>query len=188
MNGGLQMAKVYVFLSPGFEEVEAVGVVDILRRANVEVDMVSIGDTLEVTSTRNVTIRADIMFNQIQAEVDMLVLPGGIPGAPNLSLHEGLASLILTYNNMDKYLAAICAAPTVYGKMGLLKGKNATCYPGHGADLHGANIVLEEVVGDGKFITSRGMGTTIPFALKLVEVLVSAEEAKRIKDAILYGN
>lgn len=116
----------------------------------------------------------------------MLILPGGIPGTPNLKAHEGLGALIRQCAEKDVYLAAICAAPTVYGAMGLLEGKNATCYPGMESELLGAKVSYEPVVVDGRFITSRGLGTAIDFGLKLTELLKGKEEADSIAQKIVY--
>lgn len=177
---------VYLFMADGFEEVEGLTVVDILRRAGVELQTVSIMKRRNVISSHQVEIMADILFEEIKEAPEMLILPGGIPGTPNLKAHEGLRALIQQCAEEDVYLAAICAAPTVYGAMGLLEGKNAACYPGMESELLGAKVSYEPVVIDGKFITSRGLGTAIDFGLTLTALLKGKEEADSIARKIVY--
>lgn len=180
------MSKVYVMLAQGFEEIEGLTVVDILRRAKIEVLMISITGKLEVTGSHNITVKADYLFEDIKEQADMLVLPGGLPGTNNLKEHKGLEEWIYSYKEENRYLAAVCAAPSVYGQMGILAGKKATCYPGYEDMLLGATSVMEPVVVDGQFITSRGMGTTIEFTLKMVEILQSKENADTLAHKIIY--
>ena len=177
---------VYLFMADGMEEVEGLTVVDILRRAGVELMTVSIMGRRNVISSHKIEIMADILFEDIKEPAEMLVLPGGIPGTPNLKAHEGLDGLIRESAEKNIYLAAICAAPTVYGSKGLLKGKKATCYPGMEDELPGAEVLYDNVVVDDKFITSRGLGTAIDFGLKLVEILKGKELADSIADKIVY--
>lgn len=181
------MKKAYLFLAEGFEEVEALTVVDILRRGGVDCKTVSIMSDYAVTSSHQVTIQADLLFEERElADADMLIMPGGLPGTTNLKAHEGLDTLIRKYASAGKYLAAVCAAPTIYGEKGLLEGKNATCYPGMEEGLCGANKLTDSVVCDGQFITSRGMGTCIDFGLTLLEKLVDEEAAQNIASKIVY--
>jgi len=181
------MKKAYVFLATGFEEVEALTVVDILRRGNVDCKTVSVMGDYDVTSSHMVTVRADLLFDEKDLQDgDMLILPGGVPGTPNLKAHKGLHELILKYKESGKYLAAVCAAPTVYGQMGLLEGKDATCFPGMEDGLIGANKLTDKVVQDGQFITSRGMGTCIDFGLKLLALLTDEKTADEIAAKIVY--
>ena len=181
------MKKAYLFLATGFEEVEALTVVDILRRGEVDCKTVSVMEDYDVTSSHKVTVRADLLFDEKDlCDGDMIILPGGIPGTPNLKAHKGLSELILKYKDAGKYLAAVCAAPTVYGEMGLLEGKNATCYPGMEDGLLGANKLTDKVVHDGQFITSRGMGTCIDFGLKLLALLENEALAEEIAKKIVY--
>ena len=181
------MKKAYLFLATGFEEVEALTVVDILRRGGVDCKTVSIMGDYDVTSSHVVTVRADLVFEeQDLSDADMLIMPGGIPGTPNLKAHKGLEKLILQYKEKRKYLAAVCAAPTIYGEMGLLEDKNATCYPGMEEGLHGANYLTNRVVCDGQFITSRGMGTCIDFGLMLLEKLTDKDNADEVAHKIIY--
>ncbi len=177
---------VYLFLADGCEEVEALTVVDILRRAKADVQTVSIMGRRNVVSSHNIEIMADMIFEEIKEDADMLVLPGGIPGTPNLAAHAGLDQLIRSSAEKGIYLAAICAAPTVYGKKGLLEGRRATCYPGMEDGLLGAKVSYESVVVDGNFITSRGLGTAIDFGLKLVEILKDKNLADTIAQKIVY--
>ncbi len=181
------MKKVYLFLATGFEEVEALTVVDILRRGGVDCKTVSVTGDYDVTSSHMVTVRADLLFDEADfSDGEMLVMPGGVPGTPNLKAHEGLAKLIRQYKEAGKDLAAVCAAPTIYGEMGLLEGKNATCFPGMEDGLIGANKLTDNVVCDGQFITSRGMGTCIDFGLSLLARLTDQDKAQEIGKKIVY--
>lgn len=180
------MSRVYVFLATGFEEIEALTVVDLLRRAGVDCRTVSVMEERQVTSSHNVTVTADALFSEITDDADMLVLPGGIPGTPNLAAHEGLGVLLKKQFQAGKWVAAVCAAPTVLGALGILDGKRATCYPGKMEELVCGEKLTDPVVVDGNVITSRGMGTCIDFGLKMIEVLDSAEAAEKIEKAIVY--
>lgn len=187
MEDEKKMKKAYLFFATGFEEVEALTVVDLLRRASVECKTVSVTGSYEVTSSHNVTVRADLLFEEANlSDGDMIILPGGIPGTPNLKAHKGLADLILEYHKDGKYLAAVCAAPTIYGEMGLLEGKKATCFPTLEDGLVGATWLEQPVVCDGQFITSRGMGTSIDFGLSILSKLADEETAKTIGKKIVY--
>lgn len=181
------MSKVYVFLADGLEMIEGLTVVDIMRRANIEVATVSIKNTKEVVSSHNVTIQADLIFEEADfSEADMLVLPGGMPGTTNLGAYEPLTELLKTFYEKGGKIAAICAAPSVFGKLGFLNERKATSYPGFEEELCGAKIVTEPVVTDGNVTTSRGMGTAIEFALSLVSQLQSSETAEKIAKSIIY--
>lgn len=181
------MKKAYLFLATGFEEVEALTVVDLLRRGGVECKTVSVTGDYDVMSSHGITVRADLLFDETDlAKGDMLILPGGMPGTTNLKAHTGLNALINRYHEAGKYLAAVCAAPTVYGEMGLLRDKKATCYPGMEDGLRDAFFVTDSVVQDGQFITSRGMGTCIEFGLKLLELLTNRKNSDDIAAKIVY--
>lgn len=181
------MKKAYLFFATGFEEVEALTVVDILRRGGVDCKTVSVTGDYDVTSSHAVTVRADLLFEEQGLEDgDMLILPGGIPGTPNLKAHAGLDKLIRHYHEAGKYLAAVCAAPTVYGEKGLLQGRKATCFPGMESGLVGAEHREDKVVCDGQFITSRGMGTCIDFGLTLLAKLTDEANAQTIGQKIVY--
>jgi len=180
------MAKVCVHLATGFEELEAVAVLDVLRRAGIEVLMVSMTRELNVTSARGLMVTADVLFEDVDYDnIDMIVLPGGIPGSTNLAEHAGLKQKIGRFADQGKYLAGICAAPMVYGQMGLLRGKTAVCYPGFEKYLDGAEITSERVVQTGNFITAKGPGTALEFSLKLVEILKGIEAAEKVKENML---
>lgn len=182
-----KMSKAYIFFANGTEEVEALTVVDILRRAGVEIKMVSTTGDIMVTSSHDVTIKMDMLLDEVDESADMLVLPGGIPGVPNLLSNQALCDIIYKYNELDgKYLAAICAAPTIYGKLGLLKGKKACCYPGMEDELIDAKVCTDSVSVDGRFITSRGLGTAIDFALTLTAILAGQEKADALATKIVY--
>ena len=182
------MSKAVVLLAEGFEDVEAVAPIDLMRRAGVEVVTASITDDKVVKSSHGIPMTADITISALDGVADLLFLPGGGVGTNNLKASEAVAELIRAYLDAGKYLTAICAAPTVYGQMGLLEGKKATCYPGLEGQLLGAEWTGEDVnvAVDGKFITSRGLGTSIDFGLKLVEVLVSKEKAEDIAGKVVY--
>ncbi len=178
--------KVYLHLAEGFEEIEAVTVVDVLRRADIDVETVSISGKKEVTGAHKITVTADKLFKEINYDKGtMIVLPGGMPGTLNLGNHAGLTEKIKAYAKQDKWLAAICAAPMVLGRLGTLNQKSATCYPGFEKELSGANYLASvPVVQSGKIITSRGPGTAILFALKIVEVLIGPAKAAAIQESL----
>jgi len=164
------MGKVYIFLAEGFEEIEALTVVDLLRRAQIEINMVSITGSLQVTGSHQISVMADVLFEDAKFDdADMLVLPGGLPGTINLMKHEGLDKLLRKFHSESKNMAAICAAPTILGNKGLLEGKKATCYPGCENELTGSTVLYDDVVIDGNIITSRGLGTAIDFALAIIK-------------------
>lgn len=179
--------QVCVFLADGFEEIEGLTVVDLLRRAEVEVTMVSITDEYIVHGAHGIDVRADELFEDISyEEQDMLVLPGGMPGTLNLGQHKALEALLRKFYQREKYIAAICAAPSVFGKYGFLNGRKATSYPGFEDALEGAEVVEDAVVVSDFVITSRGMGTAIPFSLALIEVLKGKELAEELGKSIIY--
>jgi 4-methyl-5(b-hydroxyethyl)-thiazole monophosphate biosynthesis len=163
------MRMIYVHLADGFEEIEAITVIDILRRAGLETEMVSITGRLSVTGTHGVQIVADIVFEDaVYDNCELIVLPGGLPGATNLDEHARLREKIQSFAKQGKRLAAICAAPLVLGHAGVLEGKEATCYPGFEAELRGAVVTETAVCVSGNVTTSRGPGTAAAFALELV--------------------
>lgn len=181
------MSRVYVFLTDGFEEIEALTVVDLLRRAAIEVTMVSVTGSLEVKGSHQIRVLADTLFEEADfGDATLLVLPGGMPGTTGLANHEGLGDLLVDFNKRNKNIAAICAAPSVLGGKGILAGKRATCYPGFENKLTDSVVVYEDLVEDGNVITSRGLGTAIDFALSLIRRLKDKETAKKIADGIIY--
>jgi 4-methyl-5(b-hydroxyethyl)-thiazole monophosphate biosynthesis len=175
---------VYVFLADGFEEIEALTPMDVLRRAGLDVRTVGVGSK-RVTGSHRVEVTADIeegamKFGNLQA----VVLPGGLPGAVNLDRSQSVQKAVARCFEDGGYVAAICAAPSVLGHMGLLKGKRATCSPGFEKELLGAEFRDESVVADGKIITGNGPGAAMPFALKLAEVLSGEETARRLRKSM----
>ena len=179
---------VYIHLATGFEEVEALTVIDLLRRAGIEVKSVSITGDKRVMGTHGIPVEADLVYEEADYDVcEMIVLPGGLPGADYLGEHEGLCSQIRSFADNGKYLAAICAAPQVLGAQGVLEGKKATIYPSMEDCLVGAEPQDEIVVVDGKIITSMGPATAMPFALKLIEVLKDKESSDAVASGLLWN-
>lgn len=177
---------IYVMLANGFEEIEALAFVDILRRANINVETVSIDNTTTVTGSHNISVVADRMIAEIEEIADGIVLPGGLPGTYNLRDNTIVTSMLNEYNDKGKIVAAICAAPSVLGGLGILSNKSATCYPSFEDKLIGAIISNDKVVVDNNIITSRGAGTAHDFALKFVEILISKEKADELRSSMLY--
>ena len=177
---------IYAFLADGFEEIEAITPVDLLRRAGKIVVTVGIGGKI-ITGSHNIPVTADITDSQLYLgeDLEMIILPGGMPGTLNLEKNENVQKAIDFCSSNNRYIAAICAAPSILGHKGLLDGKNAVCYPGIENQLDGANIGTEPVVADGKIITSRGAGAAVKFGLKLVEILVSLDASKKLADSII---
>lgn len=172
---------VYVFLANGFEELEALAPIDILRRAGVKVTTVGV-DSQTITASHGVVFTADTTVDKtiLDDDVEMIVLPGGMPGTLNLENNDYVQAAIDYCVKNDRYVAAICAAPSILGHKGLLKDREAVCFPGFEKDLEGAKISASPVAEDGRFITAKGAGVCIPFALKLVEKLVSADKAEEL--------
>ena len=181
------MKKTAMLFATGFEEVEALTVVDLLRRAEIVCDIVALDGASEIAGSHGIAVCADKAFGDVNVDgYDALLLPGGQPGTKNLGNDERVLSLLREFNRAGKLTAAICAAPTVLAKAGLLEGKRATCYPGLEGKLTGATPGAEAVIADGTVITSRGVGTAIPFALSLVEYLDSKERADALAESIVY--
>lgn len=180
--------KVYVFLADGFEEIEGLTVVDVLRRAGAEVCTVSVMGTKKIEGSHKINLEADAVFEECEfSDADLLVLPGGMPGTLNLGAHEGLTELLKKENEKNTGIAAICAAPSVLGDLGILKGKKAVCYPGFEERLTGAEVLKVPAVTDGNVTTSRGMGTAIAFSLELTARLFGREKAEELAKGIIYG-
>lgn len=183
--------RVAVFVAPGLEEIEGLTVVDVLYRAGVPCDTVSVTSRREVTSSHEVTIVCDrsiadegFSFD----DYDMLVLPGGIPGTPNLRACEPLCSALVEFSRSGRALAAICAAPSVLAELGLLEGRRATANPGfqHVLAERGALLVSDEpVVADGGVITSQGAGTAMLFGLEIVRHFLGDEAVERVRDGVV---
>jgi 4-methyl-5(b-hydroxyethyl)-thiazole monophosphate biosynthesis len=181
------MKKAVVCLANGFEEIEAIGIIDILRRAEIFVTVISITGVREVRGAHDIGVMADDLFENAELSgYDMIVLPGGMPGSQNLKDHPGLTGIIKDFNTKGKLLGAICAAPMVLGGLGILENKNATCYPGFSHYLKGAHMQADRVVEDHNIITGIGPGAVFDFALKLVERLVGKEKAALVAGQMLY--
>lgn len=181
------MADVLVFLAEGFEEIEALTVVDIVRRAGIDVSTVSITHENKVTGSHGITVTADELLLDVEVEdAKMIVLPGGMPGTKNLEACDTLMRYVDDFSCVGKYIAAICAAPSILGHRGMLAGKKACIYPGMEDQLQESEISTDKVVVADKYVTSRGLGTAIPFALKIVEVLADKPTADKIAKAIVY--
>lgn len=181
--------KIILIVAPGFEEGETVEIADILIRAKFEVDIVSIADEL-VEGANGITIKSDrIMGDQLSDlfGYDMLVLPGGWTGVDNLLADDRVIELVRYYSSHDRYIGAMCAAPNVLAKAGVIKGKNMTAYPGQKTEpfYTEANYLTDTVVVDGKLITSRGPATALPFAFALVDALHG--DSNYIKKRLLYN-
>ncbi|GAA0797089.1 DJ-1 family protein [Clostridium sp. AF19-22AC] len=182
------MKRVSVFLADGFEEIEGLTVVDLLRRAGVHVDTVSVSGSLVIHGAHGIGVNADVLFGNMDfSDVDMLVLPGGMPGTVHLQEHAGLEELLKEFYEKQAYIAAICAAPSILGALGFLKGRTACSYPSMEGTLTGADVVRESVAVDGHIITSRGMGTAIPFALTLISILCGQEKADEVSESVIYA-
>lgn len=178
---------VYILLAEGFEEVEALTPVDLLRRADIETKLVGVtGET--VCGARGISVVTDLGMDEIDlSSADMLVLPGGMPGTTNLYADNRVTDAVRTMADADKYVAAICAAPSIIlGGMGLLEGRKATCYPGMEDGMKGAEEVKTTCVTDGKFITSCGVGGALDFACALITALAGREKADEIASSVVY--
>ncbi len=162
----------YIFLAQGFEEIEAIAVIDTLRRAGVSVTVVSIMDELAVRGAHDIVVMADVMYGGVDFEdAQMLILPGGMPGTSNLAEFAQLNDLLVKHNNAGRYIAAICAAPIVLGRLGILEGRKAVCYPSFEPQLIGATVGLDRVMKSDNIITSRGPGSAIEFAYEIILTL-----------------
>jgi 4-methyl-5(b-hydroxyethyl)-thiazole monophosphate biosynthesis len=180
------MPHVITVLASGFEETEAITFIDLLRRAGVSVTLLGL-DSPEVTGSHNITVVVDKLFAGFRDPFDGIVLPGGMPGTKHLANCARLLDLIRETHKRGGLCAAICAAPIVLGKAGILAGRKATCYPGLEKKLTGAQLSEDvPVVRDRNVITSRGVGTAIPFALKLISYLVNPEASEKVKKSIVY--
>ncbi|MBO4355461.1 MAG: DJ-1/PfpI family protein [Clostridia bacterium] len=177
---------IYLFLAEGFEEIEALTPVDLLRRAGAEVTVVSVNDAPVVFGSHRIGVLTDKALSSCEFDdAEMLVLPGGMPGTLNLGKCERLCSLLKEKAAGDTFIAAICAAPSVLGKLGLLKGKKAVCYPGFESSLTGAEVSVKKVVRDGNVITAAGMGVALDFGLELVSALFGSEKAEELRKSVI---
>ncbi len=181
------MSRALVFLADGFEEIEGLTVVDLLRRAGIETQTVAVTGSTVVTGSHGIRVYADTVFEDMDdSKTELYVLPGGKLGTENLAAHAALGKLLQDAAASGRKVSAICAAPSVLGGLGLLKGRRATCYPGFEDRLVGAEISAEQVVVSGNIITSRGMGTAIPFGLELVAQLKDRAAAEKLANEIVF--
>jgi protein deglycase len=179
------MKKVFIHLANGFEEVEAITPVDVLRRAGCEVTLVSVTGKREVTSARGVEVKSDRLFEDIDySQADLILFPGGQPGSDNLAKHEGLKKVISEFHRQGKLIAAICAAPLVLANAGILQGKKITCYPGTESRLKGAICTGNVVEIDGNIITGKAPGAAMKFSLALTERLFGKSKVDELKKAM----
>lgn len=181
------MAKVYEFLANGFEEVEALAPLDILRRGGQDVVTVSINEDNLVCGAHGVTVVADANISDVDvSDADLLVLPGGMPGAKNLLECSTVCEALVRQHSEGKLVAAICAAPMVLGLNGILEGKKATCYPGFESNLNGATYTAELVTEDGNIITGRGPGAAMEFGYTLLSRFVDKEVVDGMREGMIY--
>ena len=181
------MKKIAVFFAEGFEEIEALTVVDLCRRAGIDTLMVSVAGQKAVTGSHKIAVAMDAAFEDVDfTKLDMIVLPGGMPGTKNLEAHSGLMAQVDAFYAVGKGVAAICAAPSILGHRGLLKGRKACSYPGFEKELEGAEVVYDSVAVSDHVITSRGMGCAIDFSLAIIEALCEKETAEKMAEAIIY--
>ena len=181
------MAKALICLADGVEEIEALTVVDLLRRASIDIDMVSVQNRGRATGSHRIQFECDVNIKDIDfKEYDAIILPGGKKGTDTLINNVKILDEVQTFFEKGKLVAAICAAPTVLGKAGILRGRKAICYPGFENGLLGADVQPSNVVRDGNVITSRGLGTAVDFALAIIEYLGGQELAKKTADEIVY--
>ena len=181
------MSKIAIFFATGYEEVEALTVVDILRRAGEEITMVSVTDERRVTSSHGVEVTMDKTLSEVDFEkTDVIVLPGGMPGTKNLEACSALMEQVDAFVKAKKTVAAICAAPSILGHRGHLKGKKACSFPSFESHLEGAQVQHEPAVIDGNIITGRGAGSAVAFGLAILEKLQGKEAAKKMAETIVY--
>lgn len=178
--------RIYVMLGDGFEELEALSVVDVARRAGIDTPMVSVSQNKQVESARGIRIIADQLLDEIKiVQDDMIVIPGG-KGVKALEESRKLSNILKEHCSNKGWIAAICAGPSIIGKLGLLEGRKAACYPGYEKYLSGANVVFDDVVVDENFITARGAGVSLAFAYEIVKAIKGASETLNLKKAMLF--
>lgn len=179
---------IYAFLAQGFEETEAIAPIDLLRRCEKEVITVGIGDNI-IKSSHGIPMVTDTedKLIELNKDLEMIILPGGMPGTVNLEASEVVQKTIDYCVENDIFIGAICAAPSILGHKGLLKGKKAVCYTGYEQELAGAEVLDVPAVTDGKIVTARGAGAAIDFGLELIEALISKERRVKMEEAILWS-
>ena len=183
------MKTAAIFIAPGFEEIEALTPADVLIRAGAEVELISITEDKSVTGGHGLTVVCDRVFEgKPIEEKDILILPGGIPGAKHLQEHKKLSELIKHYDSQEKWIGAICAAPMILGDMGLLADRKATCYIGFEHHLKGAHHYPVPAITDGHIITGRGIGAAMEFSLEIVANLYGPEKASELRKKMVVPN
>lgn len=181
------MSRVGIFFADGCEEIEGLSVVDICRRANIEIVTISIMGRTKVTGSHQIIFETDEIFENIDfKKLDGVILPGGMPGTKHLAAHAGVGQTIKEFAEKEKLVAAICAAPSVLGEAGLLKGKKAVCHIGFEEKLLGAEVLFEKVITDKNIITSRGMGTAFDFGIEIVKYFTNQEIVEDVKKHMIY--
>lgn len=181
------MKNIAVHLANGFEETEAITIIDLLRRAKLNVAVVSVAEEKIVEGAHNISVKADELFKDIDyGKIDMIILPGGMPGTKNLENHIELKKRVIEFDLDEKGIGAICAAPSIIGKLGLLEDKEATCYPGFEKDLFNAKLSDKTTVVANNIITSKGIGSAIEFSLVIIEKLINKEAAEEVAKSIIY--
>ena len=179
------MAKIVVLLAHGFEEVEAITAIDFLRRAGIDVTALGVSGS-EVVGSHDIAVRADVLLADFDGDFDAIVIPGGMPGAQNISESQAAVELLIGANRRGKLIAAICAAPAVVlSRHGLLEDRSATCYPGYEEEYPFAGFKPDRVVVDGNLITSRGPGTAAEFTLAIIRALCGHESAAALSRVTL---
>lgn len=179
--------NVYVFLAEGFEEIEAVATIDLLRRAGLPTHIVAVGIEPHVTGAHGLAVQADLSISEVYSEdVSALVLPGGLPGVTNLASSHRLEQLLREAHHEGKLIAAICAAPSILGRLGMLEGREAIAYPGFESELRGAKISEQPVIQSGNLITAKAAGYTLDFALAIIAELEGSARAQEVASAIFY--
>ena len=180
------MSKILMFLADGFEEIEGLTVVDLCRRAGIAIDTVTVSGNKEITGGHKISVMADLCFDDVDLQTyDMVILPGGGAGTKALKESETVRRLTKESYDTGKYVAAICAAPTVLGDLGILSDKRACCYAGMEKELNCREVSYDRVTVDGKVITSRGMGTAMDFGLMIIEILKGKACAKDVAQSIM---
>ena len=181
------MSKIAIFFAEGYEEIEALAVVDVCRRCKLSIDMVSITEDKQVAGSHGIRVEMDKTFSQVDfSEYDMLVLPGGVKGTLGLEAHQGMMKQIDAFYQSGKYIGAICAAPSIFGHRGILKGRRACCYPDFESHLEGAFVTEGPVEISDNVLTSRGMGTAIDFGLAIAGIFAGKEAAEAAAKKVLY--
>ncbi len=181
------MKKIAIFFAEGYEEIEALTVVDLCRRAGIETTMVSTTDSLTVTGSHHISVQMDQFLQDVDfTALDMIVLPGGMPGTTNLEKLPSLMEQVRSFHAEGKYIAAICAAPSIFGHLELTNSRIVCCYPGFEEALAGAEVSYESCVTDGNMITARGMGCAIDFSLAIIAALTDNDTKDDISTKIIY--